>query len=55
MAVQQQARGDLVDAQTANDTRTRRIFLGLSPSPHSQGQVCGVSSMELSRVLHVSL
>ena len=56
MAVQQQTRSDLVDAQTANDTRTRRILLGcLSPSPHSQGQICGVSSLELSRVLYVSL
>jgi hypothetical protein len=53
VAIQHQARRDVAHAQAADDTCPRRIFQGISPYPSSEDQICGVSSLELSRVLHV--
>ncbi len=55
MAIQLQARRDLPDAQGANDPRPSGILLGPAVPQYcrSQGQGCGVSSLELPRVLHV--
>jgi hypothetical protein len=56
MAIQQEARRDLADAQTATITRPRRIPQGLrvSQASYPKRKIRGVSSLELPRLLHVS-